>query len=115
METTTNNSDVVNEHDKTEIKNIKDIDLSKYKVLKEDIAFEELDNGEKEKIKLIYVEKNTKYYENLKKAKDRYIEKNREKVNEQVNERHKKKYHNDPEYREKVLQKRRDYYAKNKK
>ncbi len=105
-----NNTNVLTE----EVKNIKDVDLTKYRVVKEDIVYEEED-GVKEKVKLIYIEKNTRYYENLKKASTKYYENNREKVNEQINERHKKRYQNDPEYREKVLQKRREYYAKNKK
>ncbi len=82
-------------------------------MVKEDIVYEEED-GVKEKVKLIYIEKNTRYYENLKKAKDAYIERNREKVNEQTNERYKQRYQNDAESREKEKQKKREIYAKKK-
>jgi hypothetical protein len=101
-----------NENTKIEKKNI---DLTKYKIINEEYIYEDMNEGAKEKIKVIYLEKNTKYYENLKKAKDRYIENNREKVNEQHNIRYKERYVNDAEFREKIKQKRREYYAKNKK
>ncbi len=106
-----NNTNVLTE----EVKNIKDVDLTKYRVVKEETVFEDIEGGGKKEVKLIYIEKENRYYLNLKKAKDAYIERNRQKVNEESNERHKKRYQNDPEYREKVLQRRRDYYAKNKK
>ncbi len=110
MEVKSNNEDVLTE----EVKNIKDVDLTKYKIVKEELVYEDIEGGGKKEVKLIFIEKPNKYYENLKKAKDAYNERNREKVSEQSNERHKKRYQNDPEYREKIKAKRREQYYKNK-
>jgi hypothetical protein len=104
-----NNTNVLTE----EVKNIKDVDLTKYKIIGEETVYQDIEGGKKE-VKLIYMEKENRYYLNLKKAKDAYNERNREKVSEQSNERHKKRYQNDPEYREKIKAKRREQYYKNK-
>lgn len=104
----------MDEHEKSIIVNNNKLDLSKYKIMKEEIGYEEDTNGDKKEVKLIYIQKNTKYYDNIKKAVDKYTENNREKVNKLKNDRHKERYQNDPEYRERVKKTRREAYHKNK-
>ncbi len=109
-----NNIEFNNNLENKNLKNIKDVDLSRYKVIKEETVYEDIEGGGKKEVKLIYMEKENKYYLNLKKAKDAYIERNRQKVNEQTNERYKQRYQNDTEFREKEKQKKREIYAKKK-
>ncbi len=91
------------------------INLDKYKVLGEICTYEIGESGEKEKVKIVYLESKTKYSENIKKAVAKYQENNREKINQVKKEKHKERYENDPEYREKIKERRRKYYAENKK
>ncbi len=97
----------------TEKKNIKNIDFSKYKILNEEYVFEEI-AGEVKDVKLIYLEKDNKYYKNLKKAAYKYNERNREKINEQKKIRSNERYQNDEEFREKQKEKQRQYYLRKK-
>ncbi len=86
-----------------------------YKIVKEIVKYEKDEIGNQQKIIIRYIEKNNRYIENLKKAQEKYRENNKEKINKLSNEIMKNKYQNDPEYREQVKQKRREYYLKNKK
>jgi len=46
----------------------------------------------------------------MKKAVIKYTENNREKINKLKNDRHKERYENEPEFRERIKEKRREYY-----
>ncbi len=72
-----------------------------YKIFKEETIIH--DN---EKIKIVFIEKT-----NPLKV---YYEKNKENISKQKAERYKEKYNNDEEYREKIRNRRKEYYLKNK-
>lgn len=91
------------------------INLDKYKILNEIYTYELNESGEKEKVKIVYLESKLKYSENIKKAVAKYQENHREKINQSKKEKHKERYENDLEYREKIKERRRKYYAENKK
>jgi hypothetical protein len=91
-------------------------------VINEEVVYEIDDEGnrykvvvrtvEKEVIKTI--EKENKYIESLKKARATYQRKNKDKLSKQVAEWSKEKYKNDPEYREKIKQRQKEYYHRRK-
>jgi len=87
----------------------------KYKIIKENIKHEIDENGNQITIIVKLVEKNTKYYENIKKAVYAYRGRNREECNKKEATRMKQKYNNDPEYKEKIKEKSRLYYQNKKK
>ncbi len=86
----------------------------KYKIIKENIKHEIDENGNQITIIVKLVEKNTKYYENIKKAVYAYRERNKEELNKKSACRRKDKYHNDPEYKERVKEQSRLYYQNKK-
>ncbi len=88
--------------------------------IKEEIVVREDEHGNKQTIiirtiqKEIIVEKENKFIDSLKRARKAYFERNRDKINEHRSERQRKKYNEDPEFREKVKRKQREYYLKKK-
>lgn len=81
------------------------INLNDYNVLETHDIIEN-----EEKIKILIVQKKFKYNESAKKSIYKYIEKNKDKLNESLKER----YQNDEEYRNKIREKRRIGYIKRK-
>jgi hypothetical protein len=96
---------------------IQSFDFSKYKVLDEKILLEKDGNGNDVKtiIKIVEMDKDLKKEESVKRALKKYREKNKEELNKKISENNKIRYQTDENYREYVRQKRREYYAKNKK
>ncbi len=97
--------------------NLQAFDISKYKVLDEKILFEKDEEGKDVKtvIKIVEMDKDLKKEESVKRALKKYREKNKEELNKKISENNKIRYQTDENYREYVRQKRREYYAKNKK
>jgi hypothetical protein len=85
-----------------------------YHLVKEEIRNETDENGNTKIIIMKYFEKKNKYAENIKKANKAYHERNKETINKKIVEWQKLKYQNDPEYREKMKEKRREYYKRKK-
>ena len=76
---------------------------AEYKIIKEEITYEEDEEGNRVKVITRNISKTIKYNENVKKAIYKYRENNKEKINNHLLNR----YHTDEEYREKVKQRRR--------
>jgi len=89
-------------------------DINKLKIINENIEYEEDENGNKYKVIIRTVEKENKTYESIKKAVKKYQENNKEKVNKNIADWKRNKYQNDPEFREKQKQMRREYYNRKK-
>ncbi len=84
------------------------------KYIKEDVLYEEDEFGNKCKVIIRTVETSTKYIQNLRKSQKAYQERNKEKIFKQIAEWQKDKYTSDPEYREKVKQRNKEYYQRKK-
>lgn len=82
--------------------------------IKEEVIIEEDEFGNKKTIIIRTIEKENKFIDSLKRARKTYFEKNRDKINEHRSERQRKKYNEDPEYREEVKRKQREYYLRKK-
>ena len=61
--------------------------------------------------KVVYVKNEN---EALKNAQKKYVQKNKEKLNEYIKINRREKYNNDPEYRERLLARKRAAYARKK-
>lgn len=87
--------------------------------IQEEIYYETDENGMKCKVivktilKTIIKESNNEL-NCYQRASKKYKEQNKEKVRKQIVEWQKNKYQTDPEYREKIKQRRKDYYYKQK-
>ncbi len=84
-------------------------DLSKYNILEEHTV---LQDGIEKKIYVVSIQKTPEY---IKKANRKYVEENKEELNKKKIEKYHERYYNDEEYRQKMLERRREYYRKNKK
>ena len=111
----TDSSNINSDNDNIQIDDDDLFNNEKYKIIKEKIKQEIDENGNQITIIVKLVEKNTKYYTNLKKAIDSYRQRNREELNKKSADRRKDKYNNDPEYKEKIKEKSRLYYLNKKK
>ena len=113
-ENMTDSSNINSDNDNIQIDDDDLFNNEKYKIIKEKIKQEIDENGNQITIIVKLVEKNTKYYTNLKKAIDSYRQRNREELNKKSADRRKDKYNNDPEYKEKIKEKSRLYYLNKK-
>ena len=85
-----------------------------YHLIKEEIRNEIDENGNTKIIIMKYFEKKNKYAENIKKAVANYQKRNKEVVNKKIIARQKERYHNDPEYREKIREQQKLSYQRRK-
>lgn len=69
------------------------------------------ENGDTVIEKIIYVKKKN---EALINAQKKYFERNKEKINEYTKNNRREKYNSDPEYRERLLARKREAYARKK-
>jgi hypothetical protein len=84
------------------------------KYINEETIYEIDNHGIEQKVIVRTIMKENKYIESIKKANKAYHERNKETINKKIVEWQKLKYQNDPEYREKMKEKRREYYHRKK-
>jgi hypothetical protein len=84
------------------------------KLIREEVSYEVEEDGTKNKVVTKIYEKTCKYYENHKKAVAEYQKNNKEAVSRKISAYQVEKYHNDPEFREKAKERRRESYRRKK-
>jgi hypothetical protein len=84
------------------------------KLIREEISYEVDEDGNRNKVIVKIYEKNYKTMECHRRATANYQKKNKEAVSKRITAYQVERYHNDPEFREKAKERRRESYRRKK-